>query len=114
MMGTALIKRSDMSRYCPLTTDIRDQFGYGVDVYPKPLASGHDMLEDYARIRRLYPKKKKLKTLDEKANEGTTGAMYAQEEVVPGTNGKVHATVQCHNCHKFGHYILHCPEENGQ
>jgi len=44
MMGTALLKRSDMSRYSPLMTDIRDQFGYGIYVYPKTLASGHDIL----------------------------------------------------------------------
>ena len=26
IMGTALLKRSDMSRYCPLMNDIRDQY----------------------------------------------------------------------------------------
>ena len=122
MMGTALLKRSGMSRYGPLMTNIRDQFGYGIDVYPKTLASGHDMLEDYARSRRLYSKKKKLNISDERtnrekekrANEDATGAMYAQEEVVPGTNGKDHASIQCHSCQKFGHYLSHCPEENGQ
>ena len=58
MMGTALLKRSDMQRYMPLMTDIRDQHGYGIDVYPKTLSSGHDILEDYARSRKLLPEKK--------------------------------------------------------
>ena len=58
MMGTALLKQSDMNRYAPLLVDIRDQYGFGSDVYPKTLAAGHDMLEDYARSRRLYTKKK--------------------------------------------------------
>ena len=63
MMGTALLKRSYMSRYGPLMTDIRDQYVYGIDVYPKTLAPGYDMLEGYARSRRLYPKEKKTKNL---------------------------------------------------
>jgi len=48
---------------------IRDQFGYGIDVYPKPLASGHNMLGDYVRSRRVYPKKKMLKISDNRANQ---------------------------------------------
>ena len=44
-------------------TDIRDQYGFGgLDVYPKTLAAGHDILEDHARSRKLYAKKKKTKT----------------------------------------------------
>merc|ERR1740124_389558 len=67
MIGTALIKRSDMSRHGPLLVDIRDQFGFGTDVYPKILAAGHDMLEDYARSRILYPKKMKPKNSHDKS-----------------------------------------------
>ena len=52
-MGTALIKRSDMTRYRPLLTDIRDQHGYGNGVYPKTLATAHNMLEDFARSRNI-------------------------------------------------------------
>ena len=59
MLGTALLKCSDMSRYGPLMVDIRDQYGYGIDVYPKTPALGHDILEDYAKSRKLSPKKKK-------------------------------------------------------
>ena len=61
MMGTATIKRSDMNRYYFLMTGVRDQYGYGQEVYPKLLAAGHDMLEDYVRYRKLYTKKKKTK-----------------------------------------------------
>ena len=31
---------------------------------------------------------------------------------MPGTNRKVHATVQCHGCEKFGHYLYHCPGDD--
>ena len=64
IMGTALLKRSDMSIYGPLVTDIREQFGYGINVYPKSLTAAYDILEDSARSRILYPipRKKKPKT----------------------------------------------------
>ena len=94
MIGTALLKRTDMSRYAPLMVDIRDLYGFGSNVYPKTLAAGHDMLEYYARSRKLYTKKKKPNAPSEKIAGDTkkskqdTGVMYSQETLVPGTNGK--------------------------
>jgi len=117
-MGTALIKRPDMSRCGPLLVDIRDQFGFGIDVYPKTLVVGHAMLEDYVRSRRLYPKRRNSKNShnkskpEPKSKESETGVMYAQEKLVPGTNGKFQATVQCHGCEKFGHDLSHCPGDD--
>lgn len=92
-MGIALLKCSDMNRYGLLMIDIRDQYGYVINVYPKTLASGHDMLEYYVRSRKIYPKKNKVKTSedknkDRKPNDESTGAMYNQEDLTPGTNGK--------------------------
>ena len=65
MMGTALRNLSDMNRYGPLMTDIRDQYDYVINLYPKTLSAGHYMLEDYIRSRQLCSKKKKLKNSDE-------------------------------------------------
>ena len=60
-----------MERYAPLMVNIRDQFSFEIDVYPKTLASGYDMLEGYARSRHLFPKKKKGKVSYDKTKEGT-------------------------------------------
>ena len=76
MMGTALLKRSDMNRYTPLLIDIRDQYGFGSDVYPKTLAAGHDMLEDYASSRKLHTKKKKAKVPPK--NPGTSRESWSK------------------------------------
>ena len=109
MMGTALLKRSDMARYGSLMVDIRDQHGFGADVYPKTLAAGHDILEDYARSRKLLPVKKKqknglAKTKDPKKEgsdkDADTGVMYLQETVVPGTNGKSFPGIKCRGCNR--------------
>ena len=45
-MGVGILKSADYNRYGPLLTSIRDQHGYGIDVYPKTIVAGHDMLED--------------------------------------------------------------------
>jgi len=102
-MGIALLKRSDMTRYTPLMVDIKDEYCFGSDVYPRALASGHDMLEDYARSRNLYAKKKKTKGTPDKAprddnkkNKQDAGVMYSQESLRPGDDGKVYPTIKCH------------------
>lgn len=58
-MGVGILKRADYDRYCPLLTPIHDQYSYGMDVYPKTLAAGHDILEDYSQSRKLDLKSKK-------------------------------------------------------
>jgi len=103
MMGTASLKRSDMSRYSPLMTDIRDQYGYGIDVYPKTLASAHDMLEDYARSRSFFPKKKKFqggreetyqRRVDIIEKDEDTGVVYTQDNLIAGTNDRMHTSIK--------------------
>lgn len=114
-MGAALIKRSDQGRYRVLLTDIRDQHGYGSDVYPKKSAA-HNMLEDFARSRNLVPRKKS-KFPRRSAYGGKNGdkneikgMMYNLESFVPGTNGRIFKTIQYCGCRNWGHYVAQCPE----
>ena len=74
------------------------------------------MLEDYARSRKLYPKKKTT-TNRGRFKDGTKdikGMMYTQVDLVAGTNGRTYKTVQCHSCKKWEHYASHCPEQEQQ
>ena len=105
-----------MTKYGPLITAIRDQHGYGMDVYPKTLASGYDMLENCARNRKLFPTKRKPKINAEKLRdtekkdvekESDTGVMYSQDGIVPGTNDKVYSQIKCHGCGEFGNSLSH-------
>ena len=115
-MDTALLKRSDMNRYSPLMTDIRDQYGYGIYVYPKTLTSAHDMLEDYARSRKLFPKNKK--TLEDEEDtyrrrtyviekDENTGVMYTQDNLITGTKDRLNTSIECRECQKYSHYLSH-------
>ena len=40
-------------------------------------------------------------------NRNTSGS--AGKQVVPGNNGKVFDTIQCHRCGEMGHYASNCP-----
>ena len=68
-MAVGLVKRADQRRYKGMLTDIRDQHGYGHDVYPKTLAAAHNMIEDYTRSRRLSTRGNP-KTRDKKHRKG--------------------------------------------
>jgi len=103
MMGTSLLKRSDMSRYSPLMTNIRDQYGYDIYVYTKTLSSVHAMVEDYARSRKLFPKKKNTpgggeetyrRRVDIIEKDEDTGVIYTQDNLIAGTNNRMHASIK--------------------
>ena len=70
-MGTTLIKRSDMSRYVPLMADIKDQFGYGINVYPKSLTVSHDMhgSGDYILFQERKSRKTAMMEIKKKGGE---------------------------------------------
>ena len=47
----AFLKRADDDRYTDLKLSIRDQFAFGIDVYPKTLNGAYDLLESYSTSR---------------------------------------------------------------
>jgi len=123
MTGTTLLKRFDMNRYGPLITDIRDQYGYGINVYPKTLANAHNILEDYARSRKLFPKNKKTpedkedtyrRRVDVIEKDEDTRVMYTQDNLIVGINDRLHASIKRRRCKKYGHYLSHCSEMEEQ
>jgi len=88
-------------------------------VYPKALASEHNMLEDYARSIKLFPKKKNTSGDGEEAyrrrvniieKDKDTGVMYTQDNLITGTNNMMHASIKHRGCHKYGHYLSYCTE----
>jgi len=77
------------------------------------------MLEDYARSRKLVPKNKKTpedkedtyrRRVDVIEKDEDTGVMYTQDNLIVGTNDKLHASIKCRGCQNYGHYLSHCPE----
>ena len=100
--------------------DIRDQYGFGSNVYPKILAVGHNILKDHCCSENLHPKKKKTKSHNNKTarnemkGEQDTGIMYSQQSVTPGDDGTVYPTIKCHGCNSHGHYLSNRPDSSGK
>ena len=122
MMGVALLKRADEERYAELKLSIRDQFAFGIDVYPKTLNGAYDLLENHSASRNLQPRRKHTpKDKDEDRNvkgeeEELQGMQFAQggdDEAVAGDDGRLKPWITCHKCNKKGHYSDHCPTEEG-
>ena len=53
MMAVALLKRADEDRYAELKISVRDQFAFGIDVYPKTLNGAYDLLENHSTSRNI-------------------------------------------------------------
>ena len=57
MMDVPLLKRADEERYAELKLSIRDQFAFGIDVYPRTLNGAYDLLENHGTSRNLQPRR---------------------------------------------------------
>ena len=67
------------------------------------------------RRKRLKPQHNSNKNRgDGVLKEANTGLMYSQEELTPGTNGRMYDHIKCRGCDKYGHYLSHCPEVKEQ
>jgi len=87
-------------------------------VYPKTLASAHNILEDYARSRKLFTKNKKIpedeedtyrRRVDVIGKDEDTSVRYTQDNLIAGINDRLHASIKRLRCQKYGHYLSHCP-----
>ena len=56
MTAVSLLKRAGDDRYVELKLSIRDQFSFGMNVYPKMLNGAYDLLENHSTRRNLYHK----------------------------------------------------------
>lgn len=54
MKAVALLKRLDEDRYTELKLNIRDQFTFGIYVYPKTLNGAYNLLENHNSSRNLH------------------------------------------------------------
>ena len=68
-MAVAFLKRSDDERYAELKLSIRDQFAFGIDVYPKTLNGAYDLRESHGTSRDIHPRSKYKNPKESKEKE---------------------------------------------
>jgi hypothetical protein len=131
MMGTAFLKRANGKRYDPFLLSIRDQFAFGINVYPTSLTAAYELLENYTSSRRHSRNDTRGRGYSGRGRSGgrghsgrfagrggrhtddssVIGMQYAQNgEVVPGRDGGCIPHIKCWKCGKFGHYSDGCPD----
>jgi len=117
MKAIGLLKSANNKRYNKLMINIREQFAFKIDVYPKTLNEAYDLLE----ARGEYTSKPKSNNNNSQQHnnnnnnydrEVSTGLQYAQDtdEPVPGTDGRIIAHIKCYACNRKGHFADFCPE----
>ena len=113
-MGVAYIRKADTDRYGLLITELANNYAKGKDEYPKSLQEAFELLESYTlptltRTRNTASSANQT-TSNETATSPEASAMtFAQAMAfVAGNNGATHETVECFQCHAYGHYAHEC------
>ena len=97
--------------------NIRDQFSFKIDVYPKTLSDAYDLLEAHGNFTSRSSKNNnnhnhKNRDDSESEREVSSELQYAQttEEPIPGADGRFIEHIKCYACNKKGYLADFCPE----
>eukprot|EP00957_Ditylum_brightwellii_P021589 1627413-Ditylum_brightwellii.AAC.1 len=105
-LACCFIKKICRVRYERLIEDLHNNYLLGRCSYPLTVASAYDLING-------YQDKSRHRTVGATTNGALSFSTIGEEkEIVPPTNGgKTRADIQCHKCHKFGHFANQCPNE---
>ena len=107
LMSISFLKKSNMRIYGDLIDDLRDQFLFKQDVYPETMQSAYNMLKGHSSANK---RQTKARNGTEQGNNVIRGVQHAQQQAVPGTDGKVYPETRCHSCSDYGHIAGFCPK----
>ena len=100
-LGSLFVMNSDMDQYGNLLRHWETEFLGGKNMYPSSLQDAITRLENYKRTNK--------KKNNFKQNRSPNVSFLQSGKIVPGTDGKLHAKIDCHKCKQFGHYAPQCP-----
>ena len=115
-LGVAYIRRADTDRYGLLITELSNNYAKGKDEYPTSLQEAFERLESYTlptltRARGAASSGNHATATPGAASPEASAMTFAQASgVVAGNNGETHETVECFQCHAYGHYANECPQ----
>ena len=111
-----MIIRSDPGRYASLQESLIEDMYKGRDEFPQTKTAAYDLLQHINNdiLQEISARQKNSNKSSSwfRRNKRSTNVSFTQKgekcEIVPGTDGKVHADIQCHNCNLYGHYSNQC------
>ena len=115
-MGVAYMRKANTDRYGVLIAELANNYAEGKDQYPQSLQEAFKLPKSYT-LPTLMRRRSTSSSTNQPAPRTTTtspeaSAMtFAQAtEFVAGNNGATHETVECFQCHVYGHYAHECPQ----
>ena len=124
-IGCAIIKRANAERCKLLLKDIRAQYSYGQDMYPKNIEKAHDMLNKYELLNAPSRKTSSDATRRQQRETGRMNrerggkmicgqfAQHVEDIHVTGDDGRTIPYITCSKHNYKGHYSDHFPDDNG-
>lgn len=115
-MGVAYIRKADTGRYGILVTELANNYAKGKDKYPRSLQEAFELLGSYTlptltRTRNTAGSTNQPTSHATATSPETSTLTFAQTtEFVAGNNGVTNETVECFQCHAYGHYAHECPQ----
>jgi hypothetical protein len=104
VIAVGFLKRSDTKRHGGLWTDLENSFSRGTGDYSKDLTEAFALLLACCKP----PPSQQPGRAD---NEDVSGHTFLlQNALVAGSDGETHQSAKCHNCNRFGHFSIQCPD----
>jgi hypothetical protein len=119
-LGIALLRGADPTRYGTLIADLSNQYAMGHNSYPSDMTSAYSLLVNYKTPTNAAVTRRSHNASDvssvaspiSSVSPSTSGVTFAQQQKstpVPGSDGVLHPTITCYQCHGTGHYANTCP-----
>ena len=112
MLAITYIRGAHTSRYRSLIKELANRYARGKDEYPSDLNDAYSALVDYATPANTGGHTWTTQTAATAAAPEASAMTFAQQTLVPRTDGATYATTTCFRCEGVGHYADRCPSDS--
>ena len=108
MIAYEFLMGCSTSKSLELKKELQNDHAKGDNKYPKNLEKAVEMVSNYKGSSNI-PQRRREQDQQSTSND-TQRESVGFAQVVAGRDGRSHPRIECHNCHKKGHYANQCPD----